>query len=139
MSSGRRSKHQAGKLNGQRKGDWRGRLHRLGRHLKWRGRRLAKTEEPFDVQVTWPFNIMSKNTAADVAEWVLETPNRWWMTVEAHCDSPGGAYIESAEFTTGQQVTALELAEWRKARVQEVESRVNANHLWLVTFETGIL
>lgn len=134
-----RSKYQRGRLNAKRKGDWRRRVNRLGRHIRWKGRRLAKTDEPFDVQVLWPRNVMSQNTAADVAEWVLQTPNRWWMRVEVHCEGPtGDAYIEAFDFDSGQQVTADELGDWRKERIEEAKANLNARHVWLEAFETGI-
>lgn len=134
-----RSKHQNGRLNGKRKGDWRNRCNRLGRHLRWHGRRLSKTDEPFDMQVRWPRNVMAQNTAADVGEWVLQTPNRWWLVVTLYCrDANGGEYDKAFEYDTGQQCTAEELAEWRIECIEAAKEHVNTHHLWLETVELGI-
>lgn len=139
MSQGHRSKHQGGRLNGRKKGAWRRRVNTLGRHIRWSGKRLAKTDEPFDDKVEWPRNLMSRNTAADVAEWVLQTPNRWWMRVAIYwTDNRGQERIEEFDFDTGQQMLADELGDWRVDRIEEAKAGLNPEHVWLETFETGV-
>lgn len=129
--------------SGRTKSMSRDRCKRLGKMLCWVGKRYpGDDEDVYHQKVVWPTNLMHRDQMIDVVDWVLNTPNRWRLTVNLYMeDKLKNKYIDTFEYETSQQFTSEELSDWRYEKIKEAraDNSVNMNNLIAETFEARIV